>query len=222
MPTISADTVKVLFPIEYRSGRGLGSGWEPDGKSGLSNQVWWSSYRHKTEGLHMTLKGCGHDAWAVWEGSVPKATGSAICRGSEIGDWIRYLADACSHGEASRGLPYLGRVDACVDTLDPERDLLRAAVGWKPHARTKYTEAVYQGGQTVMLWNKRRAVRVYDKEIESQDPRFRDLVRLEYQLRSAWVKKTGLAVIGRSWDDHLDGAIAPIYEALRSRAGMES
>lgn len=221
MNGVSADTVKVLFPSKQYAVRGVGPCVEFTGKSGLSGPTYWAEYRSVDDSaLRFVLKGCGRDSWLIWEGSVPKALGLPSCTGTEVQSFVDYLRSRLWSIEF-RGEPYFGRVDACVDVFDPERRLLRSARGWSPHRRTKYTEAVYQGGETVMLWNKRRAVRVYDKELESGLSEYRDKVRVEYQMRSSWVRKMGLATITGIWDDLLAESVTPLVDALSDRAGME-
>lgn len=223
------DTVRLSCPITpgqwkaYRLNGGnsgtAGTGWRVHkNQYGTTGPVWWANYENDGTVLH--FKGVGHDGWLSWEGSVPKFLGLV---GPATAADVQQVASFLHHGTGGlmrTDTMRCPRVDITEDFYDPERRLIAAAVGWKPHPRTKYIQAVYQGEQTVMLRNTKRAIRVYDKELEA-GPAYKDTVRLEYQLRSDWTAKEGLRDLRHLCDNVATRVMDPLKNGLLARAGME-
>lgn len=212
------DTVKLVWPIGKWEPGAYEDGWGKR-KGGTLGPVWWSRREHES-GLDVTFKGCGADTYAIWEGSVPKA----LClAGPASGDDVRVVQDAV-RGLLNNvdGTPALRRVDLTHDAHDPERLLLDAALGWNPHARSRYVEATYddgKSGRTVWLHNKTRGVRVYDKERECGEPWAADVVRVEYQVRGRWLGKYGLDVLDDGFTARADAVLSPLVQELTRRVG---
>jgi len=194
------------------------NGLELTKKHGSHGAMWWREFRGVND-ERFVYKGCSpYSGWLVWEGSAPKALGlERPADSGDIGRLLRTLADSY----AGFGMPRFSRVDLVSDSLDPDRQLLDLAVGWRPHARSRYVEAVYQGGQTVFLHNKSRGIRIYDKHEESGSEAYRDVVRVEYQLRRRWAERLGFrSGLCGDWDERVSGVMGELTSALRE--GRES
>lgn len=198
-------------------------GWGFTGKHGSVGPVRWAEYRHE-DGTTLRTKGIAGDPVVLWEGSLPKYLG--VCGAAEaalVRVLDRHLRSLL--GPAGRvPAPTIRRLDLTHDELDPDGLLLDAAVGWNPHARSRYVQADYlnpaDGGRTVWQHNKTRGVRVYDKCAESGQEWARDVTRIEYQVRGSWLEKYGLDRIYEDLPDLCDRVLSPVVSDLRSRAGM--
>lgn len=180
---------------------------------GTLGPVWWASYRH-LDGTDVTLKGCGKETFLIWEQSVPKYLG--ICGPSEPDD-VRQVDMHLRRLVPTLLKPTLRRVDVTADFYDPEGKLRVAAIGWKPHARARYVQAVYQENETVWLHNKTRGVRVYDNYAEKQQMWAFGQTRVEYQIRGAWAEKLDLDELHPEFASCCDRALAPVTAGLLAR-----
>lgn len=218
------DTVKLSYPGFGRFWRSMPeNGWERTGDYGTTGPVWWARYRNEDGVTECTVKGVGDNTRLLWEGSVPKylgVQGPADAQCLRLVDrHIRGLMDSCG---TRLGIADIRRIDTTEDLHDPDGLIRRAALGWNPHARSRYVQAVYQDNETVWQHNKTRGVRVYDKHKESGEPWAAGLTRVEYQIRGDWVDRYGLLRVDSVDDDGLARTIAPLVADLRNRAGFTS
>lgn len=223
---MGVDTVKLSYPAQlgssgYQDLRNLRSGWNRDRHYGTVGPVWFTGFVHD-DGTKVTVKGVGNEARILWEQSVPKFLG--ICGPSEPDD-VRLVDRHLRRLLPGLGLPDIRRCDVTVDVYDPRRALLSGAMGWKPHARARYWQDVvtdkYEDCNTVFLHNKTRGVRVYDKYRECEQEWARDLSRVEYQVRGAWLEKLGLDRLNNDFARNADTAIAPLVNELCMRSGID-
>lgn len=227
---IGVDTVKVVVPVRL-AGRGAlcNVAGFPDWKSeggGWGASSHWQAFR-APDGRHVTFKGYGRMIYAMCEGSVPKyhgverpATGAEVVSFSDSLLWQLSEVE-CADTFFITGEPYLGRVDPVVDVHDPDKLLVPAAddESFHPWPRTKLVKVLYQGDETSFRYNKRRALRVYDKYAECLDLAFFNITRVEVQYRTDWVKRAGLTFVHGRWQDCVTEAVAPIAARLNERAG---
>lgn len=174
------------------------------------------------------MKGCGDgDRVAVlWEGSVPKLLDidgpAEPDQVFEVDRLLRVMLPGL-------GTPTLRRVDVTADFFDPAGQLREAAIGWNPHARSRYVQGRYQDDETVWQHNKSRGVRVYDNFAEKlKDVKKRDLppcralwaagmTRVEYQIGGDWVNRYGLDRLYRDFARNADRALQPVVSDLLAR-----
>lgn len=190
---------------------------------GSTGAVQWRVWRHPELRAAIVEKGVpGSSATLVYEGSVPKELGVS---GAAPGGCVEILDTELRRLFRESGLRYLQRgvvrrCDLTHDEPDPERDLLKAALGWMPHPRSRYVQSVHDDrssqGHTVFQHNKTRGVRVYDKFHECGEEWARDLTRVEYQVRGAWLEKYGIA-LGCDWDRLEGRVLAPLVADLKER-----
>lgn len=227
---IGVDTVKVMIPVHVpERGHLINVTHFPDWKEtggGWSQHSYWRAF-DMPDGRHCTVKGYGRQLYAMMEGSVPKyhgverpATGEEVVRFADSFLWMLSEVE-CEDTFRISGEPYLGRVDPVVDVHDPDKLLVAAAddESFHPWARTKLVKVLYQGDETSFRYNKRRALRVYDKYAECLDPAFFNITRVEVQYRTDWVKRAGLTFVHDRWQDCVTEAVAPIAARLNERAG---
>lgn len=216
------DTVKLSYPGFGRFWREMPeNGWVRTGDYGTVGPVWWCRYRHSDGSVEVTVKGVGDSTRMLWEGSVPKCLGLSGPATSDcvrlLDRHVRKLMAGCG---TALGIADIRRLDATEDVLDADGSLRRAALGWNPHARSRYVQAVYQDCETVFQHNKTRGVRVYDKFAESGEPWAVGITRVEYQIRGDWVDRYGLLRVDGLDDRAIDAVIAPLVADLRNRAGL--
>lgn len=220
---MGVDTVKLSYDLRAASPRASWwlhhpegaptGGWSRGRHYGSVGPVNWWAVEHP-EGIKLTVKQCGREAFALFEASVPKTLG--VCGPSDpqhvalVDRWIRELAPGLPN-------PAIRRLDLTHDEYDPDGVLRRAALGWKPHARARYVQAEYQDGETVWLHNKSRGVRVYDKFEESKESWALDLTRIEYQVRGDWCGKLGFDRIHDRLPEYVDRALSPLVSDLKGR-----
>lgn len=196
-----------------------GSGWEMGKRYGSTGPVRWQEWINEGEGIRVTVKGTRGRPTLLWEGSVPKLLG--IC-GAAPADSVR-IVDRFLRGALPRiGNPRVRRLDLTHDVEDWDGCVALAAIGWNPHARSRYVQAVYQDGETVFLHNKSRGVRVYDKFAECGEPWAEGLTRIEYQMRGDWVGKTGCGHLHGRFAEFADRALEPLVSDLMSRVQQPS
>jgi len=224
---MGVDTVKLSYPL-LQTPYGakwyqdcLGRGWSATSKYGTQGPLWWCERRHDDTGVKVRCKGVGADAHLIFEGSIPKLLGFA---GAAPADSVR---DADCYVRALSGVelpaPSVRRLDVTQDLLDPNRRLLAAALDWNPHPRSRYTQSVHDDrssqGHTVWQHNKTRGVRVYDKFHECKEEWARDLVRIEYQIRGAWLQKYGIDRLYQDFERNANNALDPVVQQLIERVG---
>jgi len=160
------------------------------------------------------VKGIGHDAHLLWEGSVPKFLGIQGAAPPEAA----FATDRALQ-RLVPGLPHpsIRRCDLTHDVVDPDGAWRDAARGWNPHARSRYVEAVYNDGETVWQHNKTRGVRVYDKFAECGEDWAVGLTRVEYQVRGDWLGKLGLDRLYEDFDLNVKRALGPVVTDLMFR-----
>lgn len=215
------DTVKLVAPMVEGRSRSIHLNPHleplPRGKgTGRKGPVWWNSYRVPDLNTTVTVKGCGAaSAYLLWEGSVPKILGLAgVAQASDVLAWEQSLAEVLPAFHSA----HRSRVDVTADVTDPDAVVRACALGWKPHERARYVQAVYQGLETVWLHNKTRGVRLYDKYAECGQPWAEGMTRVEYQIRGDWVKRHGLATSTDTLEVNASLAIMPLLMDLRDRA----
>lgn len=163
----------------------------------------------------------GAGVYLLWEGSVPKAF--RVC-GPAQADLVGVLDARLRElfrdvaGCSVVGFGAVRRLDTTHDVHDPHGRIRTAAIGWNPHARSRYVEARYQSDETVWQHNKSRGVRVYDKFAECGEDWARELTRIEYQIGAAWCDKYGIDVSPRLGET-VDKVMRPIVEELQERTG---
>jgi len=213
---IGFDTVKVLARAENQGSFHHNAALRPNKIRGSKGCVWYRGYDVPDLDTSIMIKGVGGSApFVMWEGSVPKTLGlQGVASAADVLTWEDALRGVLPVFEGS----YRGRVDVTCDLDDPDGILRRAAIGWKPHDRSRYVEAVYQGGETVWLHNKRRGVRVYDKFAESGFDWSRGKSRLEYQVRGDWVQRLGLRDARLHLADNGRASVLPLVSSLAERA----
>jgi hypothetical protein len=221
---MGVDTVKLSYPLK-RSEYGwrwvdesLRRGWSRTKKFGTMGVSWWCERVHE-DGTLVRVKGVGEDAYLLWEGSVPKFLGVA---GAADPDLVRMVDRHVRRvTDGALPLPDLRRCDVTSDFRDPDRLLLDAALGWNPHARSRYSQGVHDdrgtGGHTVFQHNKTRGVRVYDKGSESGEAWALGVSRIEYQIRGDWLQRYGLDRLYEDFGSSADRAIAPVVADLLQR-----
>ena len=223
---MGVDTVKLAYDLRplcdaYDSGWGDtsaladgASGWSVGKRYGSTGPVRWQEWINDAEGLRVTVKGVRGRPTMLWEGSLPKALGVAgVVEPETVRIWDRYLRELLPY----IGQPRIRRLDLTHDVEDFDGSVRQAAVGWNPHARSRYVEAVYQSGETVWQHNKSRGVRVYDKFEESQELWAMGLTRIEYQMRGDWCGKVGCGHLHSRFGDYARAALDPVVESLLSR-----
>jgi hypothetical protein len=182
---------------------------------GTKGMLWWSERIHD-DGTRLVVKGIGTDAYALWEASVPKYLGLISTADPAdlrlVDQHIRSLAS-----NARLPAPNIRRLDLTEDLFDPDGALRAAAIGWNPHARSRYVQARYQDDETVWQHNKSRGVRVYDKYQECQQEWARDLTRIEYQVRGDWCQKLGVDRLYRDFETMAQRALDPVVLDLQRR-----
>jgi len=194
--------------------------------SGSVGPVWWRTYAHDGLRNSFTIKGVrGSSVVGLYEGSVPKELG--VC-GAAPADCVDVLDTYLRGLLREAGLLYVHRgavrrCDLTFDASDPDGLLRLAALGWNPHKRSRYTQAVHDDrateGHTVFQHNKTRGVRVYDKFHECGEDWAKDLTRIEYQVRGDWLEKYGIAV-GCDWDAVERSYLGPLVADLTGRAAQ--
>lgn len=217
---VGIDTVKLLSPLPFAARLHLNEALSVvKNGNGRKGVVWWQSYDVPELGTRLVAKGVGASSgFLIWEGSVPKVLGSeGVCAAEDVRPWVGALQDATG-GLFDASTAYCGRVDCTRDVYDPDGDYRRAAVGWKPHDRARYVQAVYQGLETVWLHNKTRGVRVYDKHAEDGREWSEGLTRIEYQVRGDWVAKLGLrSPLSDVFAGNVAAAVQPVVDDLAGR-----
>lgn len=218
---MGVDTVKLSYdlrPVQYSGDGGAAwlfrHGWEHTKRYGSSGPVHWHEWKHSGEGLKIITKGVTSATSMLWEGSLPKAMGIV---GPADPDCVQLLDRWIRRAVPNIGNPAIRRIDLTHDVYDPEGAWRKAAVGWNPHARSRYVQAVYQDGETVWQHNKSRGVRVYDKFEESGEPWAIGQTRVEYQVRHGWPEKLGLGKIHSRFAEYCDAALNPIVSDLCGR-----
>lgn len=196
----------------FRVVEGVHPGWSSK-HYGTLGPTWWRSWSHEDKTV-VTLKGCGKQTYLIWEQSVPKFLG--VLGPSEPDD-VRLVDRHLRRLVPALGTPRLRRVDVTQDFVDPGGKLRIAAIGWNPHARSRYVQSVYQDNETVWQHNKTRGVRVYDKYAEDGHEWARDLTRVEYQIRGDWLEKLDLDELHRDFGDCCDRALTPVVNGLLAR-----
>lgn len=213
---VGVDTVKLVYDVRSYGhvllDRG-GEAWKRK-EYGTVGPVWWQRREHP-DGTVLTLKGCGKECYAIFEGSVPKYLGIVgpadpdDCR--VVDRHLRRLVPVLPRA-------VVRRVDVTEDVYDPTGIYREAARGWNPHPRSRYTEAVYAGGETVWQHNKCRGVRVYDKFAESGESWAEGITRIEYQIRGDWVGRYGLASLTpEKFVAGCECALRPVVDMLEAR-----
>lgn len=155
----------------------------------------------------------------MWEQSVPKYLNvKGPCPAEavrQVDAVIRRL-----NGLGALPAPFIRRLDCTMDVPDPDGRLRQAAVGWTPHSRARYVQAIYGDPaslETVWLHNKSRGVRVYDKHAECGEDWAEGLTRVEYQVRGDWLVKLGLDRLHSHTEDNSVRAIRPLVDELVER-----
>jgi len=213
------DTVKVVQPLQHGTRLHLRRELRADPKvHGRQGSVWYNGYRTESGEL-VVAKGVGAaSGHLIWEGSAPKLLGLAGPADAEnVRDLLAHLHRQT--GGLFDGSAYLTRLDVTADRPDPDGLLRIAAIGWHPHPRARYVQAIYEGTETVWQHNKTRGFRVYDKGKESGESWAQGLTRVEYQLRGDWVAKNRLR---DPWDPACPVNVAavrdPFVRELEERA----
>jgi len=213
---VGFDTIKILARAQYQGSFHHHPALRPNKVSGSKGKVWYRGYDVPDLGTSITVKGIGQAApFVMWEGSVPKILGlQGVASDADVLAWEDTLRSYLSFFDGS----YRGRVDVTCDLDDPDGILRQAAKGWKPHDRARYVEAVYQGGETVWIHNKRRGVRVYDKFAECGFDWARGKSRVEYQIRGDWVQRLGLRDSRVHLGHNARESVLPLVSDLVGRA----
>lgn len=194
------------------------SGWNMGKRYGSTGPVHWQEWVNEDNGLRVTVKGVRGRPTMLWEGSLPKLLGVAgVVEPETVRILDRYLRGLVP----GIGQPRVRRLDLTHDVLDFNGSVRRAALGWNPHARSRYVQADYQGGQTVWQHNKSRGVRVYDKYEECGESWAMGLTRIEYQMRGDWCGKVGCGHLHSRFGEYARAALEPLVLSLLERVGQE-
>lgn len=188
-------------------------GWAVGNNYGTTGPVWWTERVH-ADGTRVIIKGVGKEGTLLWEQSVPKFLG--IC-GAAHPDDVRVVDRHIRRLLPGLPVPNVRRCDVTEDIEDEDGSLRRAALGWNPHARSRYVQARYAEDETVWQHNKTRGVRVYDKFAESGEEWAYGLTRVEYQIRGAWLERLGLDRLNVDFAKNCQNAIMPLVAELETR-----
>lgn len=190
------------------------TGWKLGNRYGSTGPVRWHEWIHADEGVRVTVKGVAGRPTMLWEGSVPKFLGVQGVAEPETARIVDRFLRSLVPG---LGQPRVRRLDVTQDLVDWDGVIRRSAKGWNPHARSRYVQADYQDGETFFLFNKSRAVRVYDKFAEDGEPWAEGLTRVEYQMHGDWCGKMGCGHLHSRFCDHARLALEPLVSDLLAR-----